>query len=256
MMARLDVSYLTWRVLGRHLAVFRRSWLVNLSFNFVEPLLYFAAMGLGLGAYVRPIAGMSYLQYLAPGLVASSSMFACAYECTYGTFVRLEYQKTYQAILATPVSLDDLVLGDMLFGAFKAVLYGTVILVVMLILGLVVSPTALLVPPVLAVAGMLFAEVSLIWTGLFPHIDNFNYFFSLIMTPLFLFSGVFFPLDGLSRVLRDLAWLSPLTHVVNLTRGLVLGHLAGLEVDFLFVAVLALALLPFPLRLMRRLVLK
>ncbi|HUW65916.1 MAG TPA: ABC transporter permease [Spirochaetia bacterium] len=251
-----DLSYLTWRVLGRHLAVFRRTWVVNLSFNFAEPVLYLTALGLGLGAYVRPIAGMSYLQYLGPGLIASSSMLSTAYECTYGAFVRLEYQKVYQAILATPVSLDDLVMGDILFGALKGILYGTVILIVLLVLGLVTSPWALLVPPVLAVAGMLFASLSLIWTGLFPNIESFNYFFSLIMTPLFLFSGVFFPLDGLPPFLRELAWFSPLTHVVNLTRGLVLGRLGGLPGDFLWLVVVSVVLLPLPLRLMRRLVLK
>jgi len=131
-----------------------------------------------------------------------------------------------------------------------------VILLVLFVLGLVASPWALLVPPVLAVSGVLFAEVSLIWTGLFPNIESFNYFFSLIMTPLFLFSGVFFPLDGLPPLMRELAWGSPLTHVVNLTRGLVLGHLAGLWGDLLWVVVLTAALLPLPLRLMRRLVLK
>ncbi|WP_243113636.1 ABC transporter permease [Desulfofundulus salinus] len=233
-MRSIDTSPLVWQVLRRHLIVFSRNWKTNLSFNFFEPLLYIAALGLGLGAYVKPMEGLPYLHYLAPGLVASSAMFATSYECTYGTFVRMEYQKTFHAMVATPVSIDDVIVAEILYGTFKSVLYGSVILVVILALGLVASPWALLVPPVLAVAGLLFAVLSMIWTGLVPNMENFNYFFSLIMTPLFLFSGVFFPLSGLPRIIQTLAWASPLYHVVNLARGLVLGQVhSGLIWDFI-----------------------
>ncbi|SHJ23365.1 ABC transporter permease [Desulfofundulus thermosubterraneus] len=256
-MKSLDVSPLVWQVLRRHLIVFSRNWKTNLSFNFFEPLLYIAALGLGLGAYVQPMEGLPYLNYLAPGLVASSAMFATSYECTYGTFVRMEYQKTFYAMVATPVSIDDVIVAEILYGTFKSVLYGSVILVVILALGLVASPWALLVPPVLAVGGFLFAVLSMIWTGLVPNIENFNYFFSLIMTPLFLFSGVFFPLSGLPRIIQTLAWASPLCHVVNLVRGLVLGRVhAALIWDFMWLVTLTAVLFPLPLYLMRRLVIK
>ncbi|OAT80303.1 ABC transporter permease [Desulfotomaculum copahuensis] len=256
-MRRIDISPLVWQVLRRHLIIFGRNWKVNISFNFFEPLLYIAALGMGLGAYVKPMEGLPYLNFLAPGLVASSAMFATSYECTYGTFVRMEFQKTFQAMVATPVSMDDVITAEILYGAFKSTLYGSVILVVILVLGLVSSPWALLVPPVLAVAGLLFAELSMLWTGLVPNIDNFNYFFSLIMTPLFLFSGVFFPLSGLPRLVREAAWLSPLYHLVNLVRSLVLGQInPGLAWEFIWLLALAVAIFPLPLYLMRRLVIK
>lgn len=256
-MRRIDISPLVLQVLRRHLIIFSRNWKVNITFNFFEPLLYIAALGLGLGAYVQPMEGLPYLNYLAPGLVASSAMFATSYECTYGTFVRMEFQKTFQAMVATPVSMDDVITAEMLYGAFKSVLYGSVILLVILALGLVSSPWALLVPPVLIVAGLLFAELSMLWTGLVPNIDNFNYFFSLIMTPLFLFSGIFFPLSGLPRLVRDVAWFSPLYHVVNLVRGLVLGQVGpGLGWDFVWLLALTVLLFPPPIHLMRRLVIK
>lgn len=172
-----DVSPLVWQVLRRHLIVFSRNWVTNLTFNFFEPLLYITALGVGLGAYVQDMEGLPYLHYLAPGLVASSAMFATTYECTYGTFVRMEFQKTFHAMVATPVSIDDVIVAEILYGTFKSVLYGTVILLVILVLGLVTSPWALLVPPVLAVAGFLFAILSMIWTGLVPNMENFNYFF-------------------------------------------------------------------------------
>ena len=128
--------------------VFRKTWKVNITFNFFEPLFYLAALGFGLGAYVQPMEGVSYLNYIAPGLIAASAMFATTYECTYGTFIRMEFQKTYHAIIATPASVDDVVMGDMLFGSFKSVVYGTVILLVVSGAGLVKSPWALLVPPI------------------------------------------------------------------------------------------------------------
>lgn len=254
---RLNLSHLVWRILIRHLLVYRKTWKVNLSFNFFEPLLYLGALGYGLGAYVQPMEGIPYLNYLAPGLIASSAMFATAYECTYGTFIRLEYQKTVHAIIATPATLEDVVMGDMLFGAFKAVLYGAVILLVVTVLGLVTSPWALLVPLILALSGMLFAAVSLTWTGLVPNIDSFNYFFSLIVTPLFLFSGVFFPLSGMPAIVQQIAWFSPLYHLVNLTRGLVMGHpVTSLAGDLAWLVVATLLVLPVPIHLLRRLVIK
>ncbi|MGQ9823468.1 MAG: ABC transporter permease [Desulfotomaculales bacterium] len=254
---RVDLSPLAWTVFRRHLTVYGRSWKVNLSFNFFEPLLYLVALGIGLGYYVQPVEGLPYLSFLAPGLVASSAMFATAYECTYGTFVRMEFQKTFQAMVATPVSIDDVIAGELLYGTFKSVVYGSVIIVVIAFLGLVKSPLVLLVPLVMVLCGVLFGSLSMIWTGLVPNIDSFNYFFSLVITPLFLFSGVFFPLSGLPSLVQAVAWFSPLYHLANLTRGLVLGA-GGLRLvgDFCWLLVAAILLLPFPFFLVRRLVIK
>jgi len=248
---------LTWRVFLRNLTVYRKTWLVSLSFNFVEPLLYLSALGIGLGAYVQPINGIPYLNYLAPGLVASSAVFATSYECTYGSFVRMEFQKTYYAIISTPANVEDVIAGDILFGAFKAVLYGSVILLVISALGLVSSAMALLLPLVLAIAGIFFAAFAMTWVGLVPNIDSFNYFFSLIMTPLFLFSGIFFPVEGMPSVVQKAVWLSPLYHLVNLTRALTTGS-AGTNLlsDLVWLVVAMCILLPAPIYLMRRLVIK
>ncbi|MEW8958314.1 Inner membrane transport permease YadH [Moorella humiferrea] len=220
----MNISYRVWKVFWRNFVVFRKTWMTNIMFNFLEPLLYLAAMGYGMGYYIPDIKGMSYLQFLAPGLIASSAMWATASECTYDSFVRMKFQKTYHAIVATPVSLDEVVVGEMLFGTFKSVLYGTVILVVIFFLGLVPSPAALFVPLVLVLCGFIFAELGMIWTGLVPKIDTFSYFFTLIITPMFLFAGVFFPLDAMPAVVRNLAWFIPLYHVVEMVRPLVLGQ--------------------------------
>lgn len=193
-------------------------------FNFVEPLLYLGAMGLGLGAYVPSIEGLTYLQFIAPGIIASSAMWATASECTYDSFTRMHYQKIYHALVVTPISLEEIVLGELLFGTFKGVLYGTVILLVEAALGLILSPLSLLIPLVLALSCFTFAELSMIWTGLVPKIDTFSYYFTLIITPMFLFSGVFFPVQAMPSFARGLAFSSPLYHTVELVRPLALGQ--------------------------------
>lgn len=254
---RLDFSLLTLRVFQRHLTVFGRTWKTCVVLNFFEPLLYLTALGIGLGVYVRPMEGLPYLNYLAPGLVAASAMFATTYECTYGTFVRFKYQKTFQAMVATPLSMDDVVLGEILWGTFKSLLYGTIILFVIFALGLVPSAWALLIPPVMLLSGFLFALLSMLWTGLVPNIDSFHYFFSLIITPLFLFSGVFFPLTDLHPAVQAAAWCSPLYHVVVLTRSLATGTPEwSLLYSVLWLAVVSAALLPVAVYLMRRLVIR
>ncbi|MDA8095974.1 MAG: ABC transporter permease [Clostridia bacterium] len=254
---QMDISPRVFKVFRRHLTVYRRNWKVSLSFNFFEPLLYLAALGYGLGVYVQTIEGLTYIQFIAPALIASSAMFSSAYECTYGTFIRMEFQKTFQAMVATPVSMDEVSLGEILWGSFKSFLYGSVILFVIFALGLVASPWALLVPVVLLISGLLFAALSMIWIGLVPNIDSFNYYFSLVITPLFLFSGVFFPLSGLPAIVQTLAWASPLFHVVNLTRGLVLGDVGmNLVWDFVWLVVVAAILIPIAIHLMRRLVIR
>ncbi len=254
---QMDISPRVFKVFRRHLTVYRRNWKVSLSFNFFEPLLYLAALGYGLGVYVQTIEGLTYIQFIAPALIASSAMFSSAYECTYGTFIRMEFQKTFQAMVATPVSMDEVSLGEILWGSFKSFLYGSVILFVIFALGLVASPWALLVPVVLLISGLLFAALSMIWIGLVPNIDSFNYYFSLVITPLFLFSGVFFPLSGLPAIVQTLAWASPLFHVVNLTRGLVLGDVGmNLVWNFVWLVVVAAILIPIAIHLMRRLVIR
>ncbi|MGI9951115.1 ABC transporter permease [Moorellaceae bacterium AZ2] len=249
----LQLSRRTWKVFWRNFVVFRKTWLANIMFNFVEPLLYLGAMGWGLGSYIPSIQGMSYLQFLAPGLIASSAMWATASECTYDSFVRMRYQKIYHALAVTPLSLEEIVLGEMLFGAFKGLLYGSVILIVIFVLGLVPSPWALLIPLVLVLCGLAFAELSMIWTGLVPKIDTFSYYFTLIITPMFLFSGIFFPLDALPPLAQQMAWFIPLYHVVELLRSLTLGHVGGhlwLHVGWLL-AFIGLFLYP-PLHLLRQ----
>lgn len=243
-----------FRVWQRHFTVYGKLYKSSLVLNFVEPVLYLVALGLGLGALVKDIGGKPYINYIAPGIVASSAMFAATFECTYGTYVRMTYQKTFDAILATPVNLDDLVAGELMWGASKSVLYGAIIMTVIYAWGLVSSPMVVLSLPLLFISGLIFAGISVMFSSLVPGIDYFNYFFTLFMTPMFLFSGIFFPLENLPPVALKIAFFTPLYHVVNITRAFSDGQVPLKDMVWMVAAFAVLA--PYPFRLMRRRVLK
>lgn len=245
-----------FRVWQRHFTVYTKLYKSSIALNFVEPVLYLAALGLGLGAFVKEINGMPYINFIAPGIIASSSMFAAIYECTYGTYVRMTYQKTFDAILATPVNIDDLVAGELMWGAFKSMFYGTTIIVVIALFGLINSPMILLAIPVLFVTGLIFAQISVLFTAVVPGIDSFNYFYTLLMTPMFLFSGIFFPLDSLPDVVSKIAFFTPLYHLVNICRAFSQGELLMVRWDLLWVAAVVILLAPYPFRLMRKRIIK
>lgn len=242
-----------WRVWQRNWDVFMRLWKVELWPGFLEPVIILLAMGFGLGAFVQPIEGQSYLQFIAPGLVASSAMFSAVFECTYGSFIRMTFQKTYEAILATPLMVEDIITGEVLWGATRAVFSGGVVMLVITAFGLVQSPLAVLIFPLLFLQGMVFSSISLFFTGLAPSIYTFNYFFTLFVTPLFFFSGIFFPLEQLPPVFQLVSWFTPLTHVVNLYRSLVLGLPAwGLVIDMAWLVVAGVLFLSLCQVVMRR----
>lgn len=244
-----DLSWpLVFRVFRRNLKVFRKTWKANIMFNFLEPVLYLWAMGFGLGVYVDRIQGLPYINFLAPGLIASSAMFATAYEMTYDSFTRMSFQKTFHAMVATPVSMDDVVMGEMIYGTFKGVLYGMVFLLVNYLFGLVKSPMALLVPIPLILMALTFSILSLIWTSVAPNYDAFGYFFTIVISPMFLFSGIFFPVESLPAAVRFLPWLTPLYHAVVVIRGLVLGSFHMTELWHLgLLAALVILLIRVPL---------
>jgi lipooligosaccharide transport system permease protein len=245
-----------FRVWQRNFTVYRKLYKSSIVLNFVEPILYLVALGIGLGAFVREVAGKPYMNFIAPGIVASSSMFAAAYECTYGTYVRMTFQKTFDAILATPVNIDDLIAGELFWGASKSVFYGTIIIIAISLFGLVESTAIVLLIPVLFISGLIFAELSMICAAVVPGIDSFNYFYTLFMTPMFLFSGIFFPLDGLPVTIGWVAYFTPLYHVTNICRSLAWGTFAGVPWDFLWLLVAAMILIPLPFRLMRKRIIK
>ena len=223
----------TWRavrVWQRNLTVFRKFSLPSLVGPSIgEPLLYLLGLGFGLGTVVGAVGGMRYVEFVAPGMVMSSAMFAAAYECTYGAYVRMAHQRTYEAILTTPLSLEDVVAGEVLWGASKGMFNGSVMLTAVTLFGLSRSPWALGIPVIIALVALLFAGLSLVVAALARSFEFFNYYLTLVVTPMFLFCGVFYPLDSLPPWARTVAWYLPLTHAVAAARALMQGQ-PGLHV--------------------------
>jgi lipooligosaccharide transport system permease protein len=245
-----------FRVWRRNFTVYTKLYKSSIAFNFVEPILYLVALGFGLGGFVKEINGMPYINFIAPGLIASSSMFATASECTYGTYIRMTYQKTFDAILATPVNIDDLVAGELMWGATKSVFYGSIIALVISFFGLIDSAVIILIVPVLFLSGLIFAETAVIAAATVPGIDSFSYFFTILLTPSFLFSGIFFPLDTLPGIVAKIAFFTPLYHLVNICRIFSSGSVYAARWDVIWLLAVSGFLAPYPFRLMRKRMIK
>lgn len=218
----------TWRAARfwqRNLDVFLKYSLPSLVGPSIgEPLLYLLGLGFGLGTLVGSVGGQRYVEFVAPGMVMSSTMFAAAYECTYGAYVRMIHQKTYEAIITTPLSLEDVVAGDILWGASKGVFNGTVMLLVVSLFGLAPSGWTIAVPLVILLLALLFACLSLMVAALARSFEFFNYYLTLVVTPMFLFCGVFYPLSSLPAWAQGLARFLPLTYAVQAARVLMQGN--------------------------------
>lgn len=246
----------SWR--ARHIwyrdwEVFKKTAITNILPYFAEPLLFILALGYGLGLFVGEIGGVSYAQFLAPGILASSAMFAASYECTYSTFVRMIFQKTFEAVLCTPVSIEDIVLGEVAWGATKSLISGACIFIVIWALGLAKPESALVIIPVVVLVGFMFASLSIFFTSIVPSMDAFNYYFTLLLSPMFLLSGIFFPLDQLPSFVQGLAWLLPLTHAVNVIRPAALGlYSASFIYDVVWMAAFTLIFYAIAAVLMKR----
>ncbi len=218
------LSYRAWKVWKRDKDVFMKTLKVNFFPPLLEPLLYLAAFGVGLGLFVGEINGLPYIQFMAPALVAISMMYSSFFECTYTSFVRMYYQKTFDAIIATPVSLDEVIAGEILWGATRSLINSSIVLGVIAVAGLAPSPFVLLLPLFSFLAGLMFASIAMCFTAIVPNIDAFNYPAFLFITPMVLFCGTFFPISILPATLQLVAQLFlPLTHVVTIARNLTLG---------------------------------
>jgi lipooligosaccharide transport system permease protein len=209
-----------WR---RNILVWRKLLIPALLMNFGEPVLYLLGLGFGLGHFVGDMAGMPYLAFLASGIIASSSMTTASFEGMYSVFTRMVPQKTYEAILATPLDVDDIIAGEMLWCATKALFSGMAILAVAAVLGVVQGWQSLWVIPVVFLIGLCFAGPAMIMSALATSYDFFSYYFVLVVTPMFILCGVFYPVDTLPGAVQGAVYLLPLTHAVQLTRGLVAG---------------------------------
>jgi len=226
-------------------AVFARNFLVwrkllgpAIVLNFGEPIIYLLGLGIGLGALVGDVGGLPYLVFLASGIVASSAMVSVSFEGMYSVYTRMVPQKTFDAILATPLDVDDIVLGETVWAAFKGLLSAVAILVVAGLLGAVPGGFAAIgALPVVFLLGLVFAGPAIIMSAIADNYDFFTYYFVLVVTPMFMLSGVFFPLETLPGWMQTAVLILPLTHAIEVIRPLVVGE--PVEHLFAHLAVLA-----------------
>jgi lipooligosaccharide transport system permease protein len=220
---RLSSRWLpVWR---RNFLVWRKHALTAILGNLADPLIYMLGLGYGLGSLLPEVGGVRYITFLAAGTVVASTMNAATFEALYSAFSRMHVQKTWEAILNTPLVLDDVLLGELLWCATKSMMSGLAILLVIWGLGLSQSALSLWVIPVIFLTGLAFSALGLIVCALAPSYDFFMYYFTLFVTPMLLVSGVFFPARQLPELVQWLAELLPLTHAVELARPLLLGEL-------------------------------
>ena len=240
-----------WR---RNFALYRRTWKLNLLPNFFEPLLYLVSIGIGVGAYIDQMGGTSYIAFLAPGLVAVAAMNGASFEVTYNAYVRLNFEKTYESMLTTPIQPEDVLAGEVLWAVTRASIYGGCFFLVVVAVGLAPLPEALWAIPMIPLTGLLFASIGIGFSLRIPSIDLFSFYFTLFLTPLFLFSDIFFPLqERLSGAWLTVAEVLPLLHTVRLVRAAFRGDASlALAWDVLYVMALSGILLFVAARVTRR----
>lgn len=251
-----NISYRAWHMWRRNVDVSLVTWKTNVLPPLLEPVLYIFAFGIGLGAYVQKISfdgrAYDYLTFLAPGMIAVGVMFHATFDTMYGAFIRLRYQKTFDAVITTPLSAEDILVGEILSGATKGLFAGAAILLIVTLFGLAAYPSSFLILPLAALAGLMFSSFGLLFAALAPYIDNLNLPIFLFINPMFLFSGTFFPLDGMPAWVRLAANLLPLTHLVNITRAATFNRLGpALLWDLLYMLALTAAIAYLSIRKMK-----
>ena len=257
----MGVSYRTYRVWQRNRDVVLGLWFAELVPPIFGPLIMMGALGLGLGAFVDLGDEEEYIAFLTPGILALFPMLWAMFECGWGAYGRMNMQGIYDAVIATPLNVEDVIAGEIFWGATRGSFQAVHILVAALIFtpayGIIDSPLAILVIPNAFLAAVLFGAIAMAFTSIAPSMSAYNFLWAFIMNPMFWFGGAFYPLDRLPDGLQVMAWFIPLTHIVAINRGLIEGqltwwHLANLA----YLMAMATALFWLALWSMRRRLIK
>ncbi|MCF7791832.1 MAG: ABC transporter permease [Victivallales bacterium] len=208
----------------RHYRVYIKNIFSNGFPPFVEPLIFLLGMGLGLGRYLSKVDNMPYIQYLATGLPLASAMFTSAFECTIGTFIRIEFQKAYDGMLTGPVTINNLFTGEIIWCGTKGAFYSSAVLTVFILCNtLELTPGLILIPAVGFIVGVMVSPLSLLFTSFVKTINTLNFFLTGLITPMFMFSGIIFPVSNLPAWIQWIIEVFPLVHAVNLVHALSAG---------------------------------
>jgi lipooligosaccharide transport system permease protein len=245
------------RVWQRNFKAYGQSWKIGFIPPLLEPLFYLLAFGVGLASLVGKIhyrgIDMSYMAFIAPALIAINIMNNAFYENTYSSYVRMYYYKTFDAMMATPLSLEEIITGEIIWGATKSLIATAIMQVVISLFGLIHYPEGLLILPLAFFGGLAFGALGMFFTGIVKSIDLFNLPIFLFVTPMFLFGGTFFPVENLPHWAQQVAVALPLTHLVNLTRAFSTGILdSSVMTGLAYLAVFTLIFFPLALRKMHQ----
>jgi len=255
----MNLSYRIYYVFLRNLISYKRFILPTFIVSLGQPLFYLLTFGIGMGAYVGLFNGRPYLYFLVPGVLVSSVMLSSTFECLYGTFVKMIHERLYDSLIATPVSAEDAIAGDISWGAFRGLISGGLMLLIAILMGIlpVSLPNLLLLFLLMIFVGIMFSSLSMIVTSFAPNFDFFNYYTELIITPMLFFSGVFFPLNKFPDWVKIVANFLPLTHAVNISRAVFLGSYSP-ELLLNFSVLLAVEIVAFyaGIKLMKRRLIK
>jgi lipooligosaccharide transport system permease protein len=220
-----EISLRWTAVWHRNRLVWRKLAIASVLGNIADPLFYMVALGFGIGSFVGEVGGMKYIVFLGTGMVCQSAMFTASFEAMYSAFSRMHVQRTWDAIINAPISLDDVVFAEWIWAASKAVLSTTAILGVIVALGFGHSWLALWIIPLGFLVGLTFGGFGLVMNALAPSYEFFTYFFTLVLTPGLLLSGVFFPVAQMPVALQAIANLLPLKHAIDIARPLLQGRI-------------------------------
>jgi lipooligosaccharide transport system permease protein len=260
----IDVHAISWRfmrVWRRNLITYRKIWKVSFLTPLLEPILFITAFGLGFSGMIEGVVyggrTLSYTTYIAPALIASAVMNNAFFETTFASFVRMYYQNTFDGILATPISVEEVIIAEIVWAASKATAAATIMLLVLGVFGFVALPSGLAILPLAFLGGLAFGAAGMFFTGIIPTIDMFNLPMFLFITPMFLFSGTFFPVSNLPVWARPFAMAFPLHHLVELFRTFCAGtHETPLWISLIYLPIFLLIFGLLALVMMKRRLIK
>lgn len=212
------------RLLSRNFLVWRKLIISSITVHLIEPVIFLLGFGLGIGSLVEEVSGMSYLQFVAAGMMAYSVMNSASFEALYSAFTRMHVQRTWDSILHTPMALDDVVLGEWLWAAAKSMAAGLAMLLVLTVIGLADYPTALLALPAVAAGGLAFSGMALVFNAIARGYEFFSFYFSLFLMPMMILSGIFFPVDTMPPALQAVSSVLPLRFLGDMVRPLLNGE--------------------------------
>jgi lipooligosaccharide transport system permease protein len=213
-----------WRLVARNARVWRKLMGSSIATHLADPVIYFLGFGLGVGSLIGDVNGESYLQFIAAGMAGYTVLNSASFEGLYSAFTRMHVQRTWESILNTPMTLDDVIFGEWLWAALKGLFAGTAVLLVISIFQLAVYPTALLVIPCMVVACLAFSGMALAFNSIAPGYEFFSFYFSLFIAPMMILSGAFFPVEAMPAPLQVVSAVLPLRYMVDLARPLLVGE--------------------------------